>query len=80
MKVSEYIERVKKDYGWDSDAEQEWQQFQNAIKLQAEIKRRFMEARDVYNEEHISPEHKQRAMDMATTFQGVLDAFGVEYD
>lgn len=50
-----------------------------ALKLQSEIKRRFIEARDVYNEDHISPEHKQRAMDMATTFQGVLDHAGVEY-
>jgi len=80
MKVSEYIERVKEHYGWDSEAEQEWQQIQKAIKLQTEVKRRFIEARDVYNEDHISPEHKQRAMDMATTFQGVLDDMGVEYD
>ncbi len=51
-----------------------------ALKLQTEVKRRFIEARDVYNEEHISPEHKQRAMDMATTFQGVLEATGNESD
>jgi len=58
----------------------EKEQIIKALKLQTEIKRRFIEARDVYNEEHISPEHKQRAMDMATTFQGVLEATGNESD
>lgn len=58
----------------------EKEQIIKALKLQTEVKRRFIEARDVYNEDHISPEHKQHAMDMATTFQGVLEATGNESD
>ena len=34
MKVAEYIEKCKKDIGWDSDAEQEWQKILHAVAFQ----------------------------------------------
>ncbi len=64
----------------DANFDQVKEDIIRALKLQTEIKRRFIEARDVYNEEHTSPDHKEHAMQIATTFQGVLDHIGVEYD
>lgn len=44
-----------------------------AMKLLKLVTDRFEGERGVYNEEHNSPELKERAMDVATLLQGMLD-------
>ncbi len=44
-----------------------------ALKLMTLVEKAFESARLIYNQEHISPDHKEHAMQIATTFQSVLD-------
>ncbi len=44
-----------------------------ALKLMDLVEKAFESARAVYNEEHTAPDHKEHAMQIATTFQSVLD-------
>jgi len=44
-----------------------------ALKLMKLVEKAFESARQVYNKEGIAPDHKEHAMQIATTFQSVLD-------
>jgi len=44
-----------------------------ALKLMKLVEKGFEIARQTYNQEDISPDHKEHAMQIATTFQSVLD-------
>ncbi len=44
-----------------------------ALKLMKLVEKAFESARQVYNQEDTAPDHKEHAMQIATTFQSVLD-------
>ena len=54
-------------------AEKKKKEIVQALKLMKLAEQRFENARNVYNGEHYSQDHKQFAMQVATTLQSVLD-------